>query len=219
MKTTPHLLNLKALTLPLRDIFRGIQQLQLVPDSVTKTALETLPQPIRAALREISGIDANESDLDHPDHTPLIASAAQALHKGSGSSTDVAKASAIALRHLLDANSQRPCLVSETALSRCWRRAEGTANAAARFAIEIERHEPYRDIVGMPYEQNDTTTAKREYITLALCIWLLAERANDDLKETDLLDIASIIASELELDVLGSPDVLQESLLSAAVRI
>jgi len=222
MKPAPHPPNPKALTLPLRDMLSGLRQIGLVPEPVAKTAIETLPTPLRAALRDIAGITTEELGLDHPDNSALISNASRALRTGTGSSTDVAKASALAIRHLLTSAPERSALVSETVLALCWSQAEEISTAAALFTTEIVKHAPFGETPGLPSEQSSASASQRKHIAATLCIWLLAERASSGIKESDLLGIASTIAEDLKSatpQIWTTPSTLQTALTKSAARI
>ncbi|RYG93083.1 hypothetical protein EU803_02975 [Loktanella sp. IMCC34160] len=213
MKPLPTPPSPRTLALPLRDLLRGVRQSGLLPRSVVGPALDALPPPLRHALEDITGTEAQDAELP----ADVIARASAALRSGNGASSDMAAA----LSHAITAQSPAP-LVSETVVALCWRSARGGPDAAARFLAAMDDHPPFGEAPGFLSDTAPDATAARRRTLLSAILWLLADRAGGDVTEADLLHIAAGIATDLEPDASAcwtDPATLQALLVSGAGRI
>jgi hypothetical protein len=182
--------NPRALTLPLRDLVRGVRQHAGPAARIVSHALESLPGPLRHVVEDITPFDPGGAGLSGPPGTALVATAAAAMQGAEMSATQMATCAGFALSVLLAEADEPDLLVSETILALCWHDAETDPARAAALLHAMVRRKPFGTAPGF---QSGGDGPGDEFI-LRTCIgavlWLLTEPGDGTTAEEDLVRIA-----------------------------
>lgn len=204
---------LEELTLPLRDLVRGAQQLAQIPMKIAEPIVSQLPEPLRNTLSEI-GKKADEvyrSSLEiwRP-KTNEIQQAASALSDVSVSDLSACgRVVAWAMEVALAQDDQNAPFVSETAvtiaLKEPFKDINGDASATARAAnayLAVVKHGFGPPIQDLPIPKMTKKTSERLSIAaFSAGLFLLAERAKSSDEETKILSYAITISNLIADDI------------------
>lgn len=215
----------RELTLPLRDLVRGLRQKTSVPRAMLAPALELLPEPLRDAIRDITHIKrATEKGalaIRQPEMALIVRSAA-ALRGKAVSASDTAAAASFGVGVLLDAANARDLLISETMLAMCWHDAEGRRFRAANYLHALFDREPFGVAPGLLHSTADLGDEERLRICIAVVLWLLSDHNDDGMSEIELVKIAGWLAVDCLEACQGQwddPEKLESVLIDTAGRI
>lgn len=213
--------NPRALTLPLRDLVRGVRQHAGPAASIVSHALEALPGPLRHVVEDITPFDPKGAGLSGPPSPAAVAGAAAAMQGADMSATEMAGCAGFAISVLLAEAEQPDLLVSETILALCWHDAETAPHRAAAMVQAMIKRAPYGVAPGMMNAPRpDETLALRVYIGAVL--WLLTEPGDANTPEEELVRIAGWLGAG-SLDAcqaaLHDPAALEAILRDVAERI
>lgn len=189
----------RELTLPLRDLVRGIRQKTSAPRAMLAPALEFLPGPLREAIKGIShsGHDAGHGTrvIRQPQMT-VIARSAAALRGEDAAASDTAAAASYAISVLLDTGKAGDLLVSETILAMCWHDARQQPFAAAGYLHALFDREPFGVAPGLLHSDPTLGSTERLRICIAVVLWLLADHNDEGISEVELVKISGWLAAD-----------------------
>lgn len=215
----------RELTLPLRDLVRGVRQKTSAPRAMLAPALDLLPGPLREIIKDLSRSDDQSGHGTRAIRQPqmaVIASSAAALRGEAAAASDTATAAAYAINVLLHARKARDLLVSETILALCWHEARHQPFAAATYLHALFDREPFGVAPGLLHSDPTLGSDERLRICIAVVLWLLADHNDEGIEEFELVKIAGWLAAdclEASKAKLDNPEQLQTMLIDIAGRI
>ncbi|MCY0094248.1 hypothetical protein [Hoeflea ulvae] len=215
----------RELTLPLRDLVRGLRQKTSGPRSLLAPALEFLPGPLRDAIRDITHSDFAGGSGSRSARKPELARVtrtAAALRGADVSALDTVAAATFAIRILLDNAGKQDLLISKTILALCWHDAESRRLRAASYLRALVDREPFGVAPGLLQTDADLDARERLRICVAVVLWLLSDHNDDGIAEDELVKIAGWLADDcLEACQAHRDDAdqLEKVLLETAGRI
>lgn len=187
----------RELTLPLRDLVRGLRQKTSAPRAMLAPALDLLPGPLREVMKGIShsGLDTERGAraIRQP-QMAVIARSAAALRGEAAAASDTAAAASYAISVLLDAVKARDLLISETILAMCWHDARQQPYPAAGYLRALVDREPFGLAPGLLHADPTLGNTERLKICIAVVLWLLADHNDDGISEFELVKIAGWLA-------------------------
>lgn len=214
--------NPRALTLPLRDLVRGVRQHAGPAASVVSHALEALPGPLRHAVENITPFDPKEAGISGPPETSVVADAAAAMQGADMSATQMAACAGFAISVLLAEAKESDLLVSETILALCWHDAEKEPFRAAALLHAMIRREPFGVAPGFLGSGQGPEVGLPLRTCIGAVLWLLTEPGDGKTSEEELVRISGWLgAGSLEAcqNVWNDPQALNSILLDVSERI
>ncbi|MEP3303985.1 MAG: hypothetical protein ABJO05_18625 [Roseibium sp.] len=189
----------RELTLPLRDLVRGLHQKASSSRALLAPALEFLPGPLREAIRDITQINRPGGKVlrsfRKPDSAAVVRTAA-ALRGETVPAVDTVSVAAFAIRILLDAANEQDFLISKTILALCWHDVGDRRFRAAAYVHALVNRNPFGVAPGLVHTEADLDGRERKRICIALVLWLLADHEDDGACEEELVRIAGWLAGD-----------------------
>lgn len=182
--------NPRTLTLPLRDLVRGIRQHAGPAAFIMSKASEVLPGPLRHALKNITPFDPNNADISGPPEALIVAQAAAAMRGREMSATQMAACAGFACSILLAEAQEEDMLVSETIFALCWHDAEIQQHRAAAFLHAMIRRQPFGVAPGLPAPGQGPAPELLMRICVGVVLWLLTEPGDSNTTEEELVRIS-----------------------------
>ncbi|WP_417426914.1 hypothetical protein [Hoeflea sp.] len=187
----------RELTLPLRDLVRGLRQKTSTPRAMLAPALELLPGPLRDVIKNIAHIGRETEHGTRATRQPqmaVITRSAAALRGEAVAASDTAAAASYAIGILLDAVKARDLLVSETMLALCWHDAREQSFRAAGYLYALFDREPFGVAPGLLHSDPTLSDTERLTICIAVVLWLLSDHDDEGISEFELVKIAGWLA-------------------------
>jgi hypothetical protein len=215
----------RKLTLPFRDLLRGLRQKTSTPRAMLAPAVELLPGPLRDGIKDIVHIcrenERGTRAIRQP-HRAVITRSAAALHGGTAAASDTAAAASYAIGILLDTVKARDLLVSETMLVMCWHDTREQPFRAAGYVHALFDRGPFGVAPGLLRSDTTLSEAERFTICIAVVLWLLSDHNDEGISEFELVKIAGWLAADC-LDTCQAKwddrEQLQTILIDTAGRI
>jgi len=220
----------RALTMPLRDVLRGVTSVADVTEEVLEPAAALLPGPVQATFRsalatiEGAGSRAVTPVIDHGD-----IDRASAFLQGSDTSREALETFVNVLTYVwersLSKNADHPHILFSETIATASLMVKGRGEAASSYArtaailMALRQANAASRLPGTPIAPSDDERAFIDQTLLSGCVWLLSDRAPDLAEEERLLDLASTLVQALAGDVaagFADQDLLAEHLQSLA---
>lgn len=214
--------NPRALTLPLRDLVRGVRQHAGPAASIVSHALEALPGPLRHVVEDITPFDPKGAGLSGPPSPEVVTDAAAAMQGADMSATQMAACAGFAISVLLAEAEHPNLLVSETMLAMCWHEAETQPYRAAALLQAMIKRAPYGVAPGLVSGGKGPEEALALRIYIGAVLWLLTDPGDGNTPEEELVRIAGWLgAGSLDAcqNALNDPAALNAILQDVAERI
>ncbi|MEM8786776.1 MAG: hypothetical protein AAGE76_00785 [Pseudomonadota bacterium] len=219
-----------ALTLPLRDVLRGLATPAAGSARLLQPAGRILPPPIRNALNSLA------ENLARPQHTAaipvddihIVYGILHGTPPPEGARGAIARVLSYAVEVLRPASGRPPFLVSETvaalaATETVYHKAPATApDRAADLFADLARSHSVGRVPGTGIGLDDADQAQIETTLITILVWLLTDRPQDSQEEPALLTLSDGLVTVMADDVAaarGGSAALAETLkrLSAMV--
>lgn len=189
--------NPRALTLPLRDLMRGLRQHGGPAASLAAQAMDALPDPLRDAFANITPFDPRDAVLSGPPNTSSVVEAAAALRGAEISATKMAACAAFACSVLLAEAKEQDLLISETIFALCWHDAETQPYRAAALLHALVRREPFGVAPGLPAPGQSLEKGLLMRTCIGLVLWLSTEPGDSKTPEEELVRISGWLGAAL----------------------
>lgn len=220
----------RALSMPLRDVLRGVTSVADVTEEILEPAAALLPGPVQATFRsalatvEGAGARAITPVIDHSD-----IDRASAFLQGSDTSRGALETFVNVLAYVWERSHSKTTdhphvLFSETiAAASLVVKGRGEPVSprvrAAAILMALRQANTASRLPGMPIAPSDDERALIDQTLLSGCVWLLSDRASDFSEEERLLDLALALVQALASDVtagFADQDLLAEQIQSLA---
>ena len=201
------------ISVPLRDLLRGVRTATEISEEVLRPLGGLLPGTLRRMLHDTleaadrAGRQATHFDAPEPAE---IAAAADVLANGEGALPALTRVLAYGLERALAADAARHLMISETVASMALRGAlaggGGRAARAARMVQALSRAHVAGRMPGTGLALDAAEQARIDRALIGVMLWLMAERAATPAEEARLLELSVGLAQALsdELDPLMS---------------
>lgn len=214
--------NPRALTLPLRDLVRGVRQHAGPAASMMSHALDVLPRPLRHVVEDMTPFDPKGAGISGPPETSVVAEAAAAMQGADMSAIQMAACAGFAISVLLVEAEESDLLVSETILAMCWHDAETQPYRAAALLRAMIQREPFGIAPGLLASGQGPEAGLPLRTCIGAVLWLLTEPGDDKTPEEELVRISGWLgAGSLEAcqTAWNDPQALNAILLDVSERI
>lgn len=201
---------LATLSMPLRDVARGLRAAGHATEPLLRNAGDVLPGGMADAMRktvERAGeFGARGIGVSDPSHAEII-SASDALVNRTSGLPAVAKTVVAALQHLIEHHPEKPQMISETVTAMAIRSAFAklpadapSAEAGAAVVGALLQAHAVGQFPGTPLASGDTSQSIARRAVVSSVLWLLADRAEDLTQDIALLDLCEALVEGLETD-------------------